>query len=101
MSSRRALTALTDDDFDGPFGPSSRANPSWDLVWPVAIEQRSPRYHRLPVRLRCRSRAGKQRSRARDERRKLEPIQHAPDGAYRSRNGADSQHVLDALNRRQ
>jgi len=38
MSSRGVLTAPTDDDFDGPFGPSSRANPSWDLVWPVAIE---------------------------------------------------------------
>jgi len=38
MRGVNVLTALTDDDFDGPFGPSSRANPSWDLVRPVAIE---------------------------------------------------------------
>jgi hypothetical protein len=38
MRGVNALTLLTDDDFDGSFGLSSRANPSRDLVWPVAIE---------------------------------------------------------------
>jgi hypothetical protein len=38
MRGVNALTALTDDDFDGSFGRSSRANPSSSLVWPVAIE---------------------------------------------------------------
>jgi hypothetical protein len=38
MRGVNALTTLTNDDLDGSFAPSSRANPSWDLVWPVAIE---------------------------------------------------------------
>lgn len=38
MRGVNALTALSDDYSDGSFGLSGRANPSWDLVWPVATE---------------------------------------------------------------
>lgn len=38
MRGMNALTALSDDYSDGSFGLSGRANPSWNLVWLVAIE---------------------------------------------------------------